>query len=191
MMPELTPWPEYGQNCPACVNRLSSMGETGLYEWDPTDPDKLLCKYCKTEYPNASYPETGSITAPRMNQTFTFYLTDEERRPPRRQIRQTRLQVGQLAPYTRVGPASSAQKKAAGASNISCRLPNYTPSTDDVLYARWCAYIMDCMARRYPNWPLPLLRRHHSGLPTGRSRHLPGQISPRRAFSRRNHHHRL
>ena len=34
MIPALTPWPEYGQNCPACVGRLSSMGETGLYEWE-------------------------------------------------------------------------------------------------------------------------------------------------------------
>ena len=30
MIPILTPWPEYGQNCPACVGRLSAMGETGL-----------------------------------------------------------------------------------------------------------------------------------------------------------------
>ncbi len=65
MMPELTPWPEYGQNCPACVDRLSSMGECGIYDWDPTDPDRLICRYCKTEYPNADYPETGSVTAPR------------------------------------------------------------------------------------------------------------------------------
>ena len=128
MMPALTPWPEYGQNCPACVNRLSSMGETGLYEWDPTDPDRLLCKYCKTEYPNANYPESGSITAPRMNQTFTFYLTAEERAHPEDKSGEHAFKWVNGGPYTRAGPASSAQKKAAGALNISCRLPNYTPS---------------------------------------------------------------
>ena len=42
MIPELTPWPEYGQNCPACVSRLSSMGETGLYAWDVRNPEGLI-----------------------------------------------------------------------------------------------------------------------------------------------------
>ena len=35
-----------------------------------------------TSYPSADYPETGSMTCPRMGQTFTFYLTDEERAHP-------------------------------------------------------------------------------------------------------------
>ena len=82
MIPTLTPWPEYGQNCPVCVGRLSAMGETGLYAWDIRDPERLVCKYCDTEYPNADYPETGAITAPQMGQTFTYYLNDDERAHP-------------------------------------------------------------------------------------------------------------
>ena len=30
MISELTPWPEYGQNCPVCVGKMSSMGECGI-----------------------------------------------------------------------------------------------------------------------------------------------------------------
>ena len=82
LMPELTPWPEYGQNCPACVGRLSTMGECRLYEWEVSAPDRLTCKYCSTSYPNEEFPETGSITAPVMGQTFTYYLTHEERAHP-------------------------------------------------------------------------------------------------------------
>jgi hypothetical protein len=71
MITELTNWPTYGQNCPACVGKKSSMGECGLYKWSVADPDKLICKYCGTVYPNPKYPETGSMTCPRMGQTFT------------------------------------------------------------------------------------------------------------------------
>ena len=31
---------------------------------------------CPTPDPSPDHPETGSVTAPRMGQTFTFYLTD-------------------------------------------------------------------------------------------------------------------
>lgn len=82
IVPDLTPWPVYGQNCPVCVGKQSSLGETGIYQWNIKEPDKLVCKYCKTVYPNPKYPETGSMTAAKMGQTFTFYLTDEERAHP-------------------------------------------------------------------------------------------------------------
>ena len=44
MIRELTPWPKYGQNCPACVNKQSSMGECNLYHWSIREPDQLTCK---------------------------------------------------------------------------------------------------------------------------------------------------
>ena len=151
MMPELTPWPEYGQNCPVCVNRLSSMGETGLYEWDPTDPDRLICKYCKTEYPNANHPETGSITAPRMNQTFTFYLTDEERAHPEDKSGEHAFKWVNWPVHTS-WTGIIRTKKSRWCFEQMLPLAKLYALTDDVLYAQWCAYIMDCMARRYPNW---------------------------------------
>ncbi len=82
MTPELTPWTSYGQNCPVCVGKQSSMGECGLYRWSLDEPDKLICKYCGTVYPNPKYPETGSMTCPKMGQTFTYYETPEERAHP-------------------------------------------------------------------------------------------------------------
>ena len=82
MISELTPWSTYGQNCPVCVNKKSSMGECNLYRWDVAEPDKLTCKYCGTVYPNPKYPETGELVCPRMGQTFTYYETEAERARP-------------------------------------------------------------------------------------------------------------
>ena len=151
MIPELTPWPEYGQNCPACVNRLSSMGECGIYDWDPTDPDRLICRYCKTEYPNADYPETGSVTAPGMNQTFTFYLTDAERAHPEDRSGEHAFKWVRWPVHTSwTGVIRS--KKSRWCFEQMLPLAKLYALTDDVRYAQWSAWIMDCMARRYPNW---------------------------------------
>ena len=151
MMPELTPWPEYGQNCPACVDRLSSMGETGIYDWDPTDPDRLVCRYCNTEYPNADYPETGSVTAPRMNQTFTFYLTDAERAHPEDRSGKHAFKWVRTPVHTSWTGVIRA-KKSRWCFEKMLPLAKLYALTGDVRYAQWSAWIMDCMARRYPNW---------------------------------------
>jgi len=82
MISETTPWPTYGQNCPVCVNKKSSMGECNLYRWNIAEPDKLICKYCNTGYPNSKYPETGTLICPKMGQTFTYYQTVAERAHP-------------------------------------------------------------------------------------------------------------
>ncbi|NLY02679.1 MAG: hypothetical protein GXY83_42025 [Rhodopirellula sp.] len=82
MISDLTPWPTYGQNCPVCVGKKSSMGECGIYRWNIADPDKLICKYCDTVYPNPDYPETGKLVCPRMGQAFTYYETEAERANP-------------------------------------------------------------------------------------------------------------
>ena len=151
MVSELTPWPEYGQNCPVCVNRLSSMGETGIYDWDPTDPDRLVCRYCKTEYPNEDYPETGSVTAPGMNQTFTFYLTDAERAHPEDRSGEHAFKWVRTPVHTSwTGVMRS--KKCRWCWEQMLPLAKLYALTGDVRYARWSAWIMDCMARRYPNW---------------------------------------
>ena len=151
MVSELTPWPEYGQNCPVCVNRLSSMGETGLYDWDPKDPDRLICRYCKTEYPNDDYPETGSVTAPGLNQTFTFYLTDAERAHPEDRSGEHAFKWVRTPVHTSwTGVIRS--KKCRWCWEQILPLAKLYALTGDVRYARRSAWIMDCMARRYPNW---------------------------------------
>lgn len=151
MVSELTPWPEYGQNCPVCVNRLSSMGETGIYDWDPTDPDRLICRYCKTEYPNEDYPETGSVTAPGMNQTFAFYLTDAERAHPEDRSGEHAFKWVRTPVHTSWSGVIRA-KKCRWCWEQMLPLAKLYALTGDVRYARWSAWIMDCMARRYPNW---------------------------------------
>ena len=151
MMPELTPWPQYGQNCPVCVNRLSTMGETGIYDWDPRDPDRLVCKYCQTEYPSPDHPETGSVTAPRMGQTFTFYLTDEERAHPEDSS-------GRHAFKWVNWPVHTSWTGIIRSMKINWCFEKMLPLaklyalTGDVRYARWSAWILDCVARRYPTW---------------------------------------
>ena len=82
IIPDLTPGSVYGQVCPACVGQKCSMGETGVLLWKVTDPERLRCKYCKTEYPNEKYPETGRLDCPQMGQSFTYYLNAEQRAHP-------------------------------------------------------------------------------------------------------------
>ena len=151
MISELTLWPEYGQNCPVCVDRLSSMGETGIYDWDPADPDRLVCKYCGTVYPNADYPETGSVSAPRMNQTFTFYLTEAERAHPEDRSGEHAFKWVRTPVHTSWTGVIRAKKGRWCFEKISPLAKLYA-LTGDVRYAQMSAWIMDCMARRYPNW---------------------------------------
>lgn len=151
MMPELTAWPEYGQNCPACVNRLSSMGESGLYLWDVRDPDRLVCKYCKTEYPNPEYPETGQMTAPRMGQTFTFYLTDAERAHPEDRSGKHAFTWYRWPVHTSWTGILRSKKSRWCLEQMVC-LTDLFALTGDVACARRAAWIMDIMARCYPNW---------------------------------------
>ena len=151
MAPELTPWPEYGQNCPACVGRLSSMGETGIYEWDIRDPDKLICKYCRSDYPNPEYPETGRVTAPKVGQTFTCYLTDEERAHPEDRSGNYAFKWSRSPVHTSWSGIIRSRKAHWCSHQMSVLAKLYALS-DEVAYAERAAWIMDMMAQRYPNW---------------------------------------
>lgn len=82
IVPDLTPGSTYGQVCPHCVGEKCAMGETSVLSWTVHDPDKLVCRYCKTEYPNPDYPETGVLECPNMGQRFTYYINDEQRAHP-------------------------------------------------------------------------------------------------------------
>jgi len=151
MIPELTPWPEYGQNCPVCVGRLSSMGETGIYQWDVHDLEKLICRYCQTEYPNPRYPETGSMTAPSMQQTFTFYQTEEERAHPEDTSGTYAFKWVNYPVHTS-WRGILRSKKSGWCFEQMVALAKLYAITGEVKYAERAAWIMDCMAHRYPNW---------------------------------------
>ena len=151
LIPELTPWPEYGQNCPACVGRLSAMGETGLYEWDVRQPATLACKYCGTQYPNEEYPETGRITASRMGQTFTFYLNDAERANPDDTSGEHAYRWVTFPVHT---SWSGVLRSKQGRWCLDRVLPlaRLYALTGDRACAERAAWIMDIAARRYPGW---------------------------------------
>ncbi|NOZ20397.1 MAG: hypothetical protein GXP25_04830 [Planctomycetes bacterium] len=151
MVPDLTPWPVYGQNCPACVGKQSSMGETGLYRWSVKEPDKLTCKYCKTVYPNPKYPEAGSMTAPKMGQTFTFYLTDEERAHPEDKSGKYAYRWASWPVHTSWSGLIR-RRKAAWAISKVLPLAKAYALTDDARYAERAAWILDRLACVYPKW---------------------------------------
>lgn len=151
MLSTTTPWPDEGLNCPACVGRLSAMGEHGLWRWSVQDPDHLTCKYCGTVYPNTQYPETGLMTAKRMGQTFTFYLTDEERQHPEDKS-------GKYAFHWASWPVHTSwsgfirYRKAAWCIDQVLPLAKLYAITGEVRYAERAALILDDVAKVYPNW---------------------------------------
>ena len=151
MIPTLTPWPEYGQNCPACVGRLSAMGETGLYQWDIRDPGRLVCNYCKTEYPNADYPETGAIVAPQMGQTFSYYLNEDERAHPE-DTTGTHAYRWVTFPVHTSWTGVLRSKQGRWCLDRVLPLARLYALNDDPACAERAAWIMDIAASRYPNW---------------------------------------
>ena len=151
MLCELTSWPLYGQNCPACVGRLSTMGETGLYEWDVREPDQVVCRYCKTRYPNPDYPETGRMVLSRMGQAFTFYLTEEERAHPEDTSGRYAFKWSNRPVHTSWSGILRTMKTGWCSGQMGLLAKLYAV-TEDVAYAERAAWIMDGLARRYPNW---------------------------------------
>ena len=91
------------------------------------------------------------MTAKRMGQTFTFYLTKEER-----STRRTR--AGKYAFRWASWPVHTSwsgiirYRRRPGASARSCPLAKLYALTGEVRYAERAALIMDRVARIYPNW---------------------------------------
>ncbi|HID21662.1 MAG TPA: hypothetical protein EYP14_04595, partial [Planctomycetaceae bacterium] len=151
MISELTPWPTYGQNCPVCVGKLSSMGECGIYRWTPDDPDKLVCKYCKTTYPNPKFPETGRLVCPRMGQSFTYYETDAERAHPEDPSGRYAFRWVRWPVHTSWSGLIRTYKTRYVVSK-ALPLAKLYALTGDVRYAERAAWILDRLARVYPNY---------------------------------------
>lgn len=151
MLDPVTPWPLYGQNCPACVGRLSTMGETNLYKWNVNEPDKLTCKYCGTVYPNDAYPETGKLECPAMKQTFTFYLTEEERAHSDDTSGKYTYRWASWPVHTSFSGVLRAHRGGWCIAQI-LPLAKLYALTGDTRYAGKAAEIMDVVASRYSGW---------------------------------------
>jgi len=150
MLPELTGWTTYGNNCPVCVGKQSTMGECGTYKWSAKDPDKLVCKYCQTEYPNEAYPETGRLVCPKMGQTFSYYETEAERAHPE----STDKHAFRWAswPVNTSWSGYIRTMKAAWCMKMLPPLSKLYAVTGEVQYAERTVWILDRMAQVYPNW---------------------------------------
>jgi len=151
MISDLTLWSTYGQNCPACVNKKSSMGECGLYRWNITEPDRLICKYCGTVYPNPEFPETGTLVCPKMGQTFTYYETEAERAHPEDRSGRHAFRWASWPVHTSwTGIIRS--NKAGHVINMTLPLAKLYAVTGEVRYAERAAWILDRFARVFPGY---------------------------------------
>lgn len=151
MISPLTPWPTYGQNCPVCVGKKSSMGECGIYRWSIDDPDRLTCKYCGTTYPHPDYPETGKLVCPRMGQTFTYYETPEERAHPDDRTGQYAFRWVRWPVHTSFSGVIRTYKAAYLIDRVLTLAKLYAV-TGEVPYAERAVWIMDRFAQVYPNY---------------------------------------
>ncbi len=151
MISELTPWTGYGQNCPVCVGKQSSMGEGGLWRWSITDPDKLTCKYCGAVFPNPDYLETGKLVCPKMGQTLTYYETEEERAHPEDKSGKYALRwVG--CPVHTSWSGIIRSNKTHWCVGKALPMAKLYALTGEVKYAEHAAWIIDRFARVYPNY---------------------------------------
>ncbi len=152
MVPALSPTNTYGFTCPNCVGVKSQEGVgSSLYAWSSEKPDQIQCKACGQVYPDPKYPETAVLQAPRMGQTFTFYLNDEERANPNDRS-------GKLAWHWVGHPIHVSFSGVIRANKITYMRRAVTTLafaywvTDDPRYARMGIAILDRFADCYRNW---------------------------------------
>ncbi len=166
IVPDLTPWVGYGQVCPRCVGEKCSMGETGVFRWSIEHPDQLVCKYCGAVYPDPEYPETGSMTAPKMGQTFTFYLTEEERAHPEDTSGKYAYRWASWPIHVSFSGQIRLRKASWAASQVLPMAKVYA-LTGEVKYAEHCAWILDRIARAYPGWLYHSYNGTYADVPPG------------------------
>lgn len=151
MVPDLTPGSPYGQVCPRCVGEQCSEGETGVLTWSVTDPDRLTCRYCGATYPDPEYPETGTITAPRMGQSFSFYVRPEEAAHPEDRSGKYAYRWASWPVHVSFSGLIRLNK-ASYVAGRALPLAKLYALTGEVQYAERCAWILDRLARAYPGW---------------------------------------
>jgi len=150
-IPDLTPGSTYGQVCPACVNQKCSMGETGVWQWNIDRPDTLRCKYCRTEYPNDKYPETGRLQCPRMGQSFTYYINPDQQAHPDEDLgKHAYVWAGRPIQVSFSGVIRT--QKLSWALQLPLRLAKLYALTGEVPYAERTAWILERLAEVYPHY---------------------------------------
>ncbi len=177
MVPELTPWPTYGQICPQCVGEGCSMGETGVYEWSVDEPDVLTCRYCGARYPHPDFPETGSITAERMGQTFTYYVPPEEAAHPEDDTGKYAYRWASW-PIHVSWSGQIRYLKASWIADTILPLAKTYAITNDVQYAQRAAWVLDAFAQRYPNWLYHSYYGTYADMPPGDAADYMGEHDP-------------
>ena len=150
MIPELTPGTHYGQNCPHCVGKQSLMGG-GLFDWHIDSPDEITCRTCGVVYPNAQYPETGVLVCPRMGQQFTYYETPEEMADPENRAKHALKWLGDRPTMTSFS-GHIRDRKAGWARNQTLTLAKLYAVTGEIEYAERAVWILDRIARVFPNY---------------------------------------
>ncbi|MBI3946773.1 MAG: heparinase II/III family protein [Armatimonadetes bacterium] len=150
MISDLTPGSMYGHNCPACVGRLSRMGEEGLLRWSLDASEQLTCSRCGTLFPDPRFPETGRMECRRMGQTFTYYETEGERAHPEERAKHAMRWNNRPVPTSFSGAIRF--HKAAWAIGRALPLAKLYALTDDVRYAERAAWILDRFARVFPHY---------------------------------------
>ena len=150
LIPELTPGCFYGQNCPACVGDKSEMGG-GAFRWSLSAPEQVKCSYCGTVYPNDECPETGVLDCPQMGQTFTYYQTPEEIADPAQRAKHALKWLG-TRPVMTSFSGMIRHGKVRWAWGQVLPLAKLYAVTGEVAYAERVAWILDRLARVYPNY---------------------------------------
>ncbi|MGC9317410.1 MAG: heparinase II/III domain-containing protein [Armatimonadota bacterium] len=177
MTPELTPWPSYGQVCPECVGEQCSMGETGVLQWSIEEPEQLVCRYCGAVYPDPDFPETGSITAQRMSQTFTFYVPPEEAAHPDDTEGEHAYRWASWPVHVSFSGLIRCHKAKWVAAQALPLAKAYT-LTGEVQYAERCAWVLDVLARRYPGWLYHSYYGTYADMPPGEAAAYMGEHDP-------------
>lgn len=181
LVPALTPGPPYGQICPNCVGEKCSMGETGVFRWSVDSPDQITCRYCGTVYPNADFPETGSVTAERMGQTFTFYVPPEEAEHPEDDTGKYAYRWASWPVHVSFSGLIRYQR-AGWVAAQPIRLAKVYALTGEVEYAERCAWALDALARAYPNWLYHSYYGTYADLPPGEAAAKMGSQKPQGVF---------
>jgi hypothetical protein len=165
-VPKLTPGATYGQVCPNCVGEQCSMGESSVLSWSVSNPDVVTCKYCGTVYPNEEFPETGSMTAERMGQTFTYYVPPEEAAHPEDDTGQYAYRWASWPVHVSFSGLIRLQK-ASWVGNQALVLAKVYALTGEVEYAERCAWVLDTLARAYPGWLYHSYYGSYADMPPG------------------------
>jgi len=127
------------------------MGECGIYRWSIDKPDRLVCKYCGTVYPNAKYPETGKLVCPKMGQTFTYHETEAERAHPDDRSGKHAFRWASWPVHTSFSGLIRTYKARYVIGQI-LPLAKLYAITGEAKYAERAAWIMDRFARVYPGY---------------------------------------